>query len=246
MFKEIICCLRSNKIIITVIGSVIILCIIIVCFFNLCFADNVANIVEAIMAVITGILVWKINDSATKREMKRLTMEKYDKLADSKGALHFFYHMSDHDTKKYEKAVKNDRDRERNRAKSKIHEIEDHLGDLDVFAAGIFSKQKLYDYEVFKALAFNYCRKVVIPKLADSFLKHYPSSSYTNLRYLVCKMQIDDLSDRIEDVKKHNTMDELLKKASKLKKDVNKLKNDIEKLEKDVNKLKNDVEKLEP
>ena len=153
--------------------------------------EKIKDIIEytkvAVSIVALGISIasFVISQTTKRQSRKVLTINEYHRIADNKGALHYFYHMSDEKYKTILSLAKKDHEKSRNN--ELFVELEDNLGKFDEFAAGINSR--LYDYKIFKILAFNYCRNKIIPKLDGIMPTYKNDNSYANLKKLWRKMK---------------------------------------------------------
>lgn len=157
---------------------------------------------------------------------KHLTIEQYHRIADEKGPLHWFYHMSFEEYYKYY-LMANNRDTTSPK-RDKIHDtyreepdeefikLEDNLGKLDEFAAAI--NHRLYKKSTFYILAENYCKKRVVPRI-HLILNGYDSGNYKNLRKLNNKMNKNGnytvaLEKKIEEFEQKQGIKSTLKKST--------------------------------
>ncbi len=185
------------------IGYITLIVVLILCFGLAHFFDEYnAEAFIAGLAIFGGVIAFFVIElKNSESACKQLTIQEYHRIADKDGALQWLYHMSESEFQDVLNLVQNPDDDENRRDKLRDKEdedflkIEDELGQLDEFAAGINSE--LYDYSIFKTLAFNYCRKRVTPRLRE-ILKRYKDSSYCNLRALVATMFVEDLEQRKE------------------------------------------------
>lgn len=198
-------------------------------------------------AFIVSVVVATMNIKTTKNNLRNQTIDQYRRLSDKaiKGPFYWLYHMDINEFEEIKAIALQDHDTNRKRDSEnfeKFTKLEDNLGEIDEFASGIITK--LYDYKTFKALALNYCRKRVVPRI-DDVLKGYNNNlnSYKSLRYLVLRMKMDyhkiEKKELIEYKNKLKKSEENLHSLDKKKKE------EIKKENANIQEYKKKIEKLE-
>ena len=144
----------------------------------------IAAVVSTFFAILNIIFYFKDN----RRDKRTLTIQAYQRLADKDGPLHYFYHMPNSQFVLVIRLLlkkQNDKIREENN--QFFTKFEDELDMFDEFAAGI--NAGLYEYNVFDILAYNYCRKRIMPKLKYIEKLYNKDYQYRNLKQLYKLME---------------------------------------------------------
>lgn len=149
---------------------------------------SLASIANTVIAYIHNV---RIEEETAERERKNLTIEQYHRIAYGDGPLRTFYQMTDDKYKEYLDIASSKRDDLREDEDETFLKLEDMLGMLDEFASGI--NEELYDYETFRALAYNYCKKRVFNKLSEILHCYNNDKNNNDLSY----QNLDTLLKRI-------------------------------------------------